>query len=216
MQDYNNAVKGKGVSMSDIETSCDTQQTREGLIKGHLSREALLRLVVIAGIIGIALIFISNLFNKQGKTDTKTVSAAEEFDTKQTEEYRETLSMELGNMVASIEGAGKTKLMLTLDGTVKNIYATDKDLQHKESRQKTDKNDNADLLDNEKRTCIVVKTGDGSEQAITLGQSMPSVRGVLIVCEGGGNEEVSKRIKDAVSAALNISASRICVLKMSS
>ena len=194
--------------MAEVSAQKDSKEAKDSVLK----KDRLLKLVIAAGIIGVALIFIPSLFTGQKNAATQTAFAAQPCETELTEKYRERLSAELGNMVASIEGAGKTKLMLTLDGTVKNIYASDRDIQHKGSAQSS----GGDVLDNEKRSCIVVRTGSGTEQALTVGQTMPAVRGVLIVCEGGGSREVAERIRSAVSAALNISSSRVCVLKMSS
>lgn len=182
--------------------------------KGRLmSKDGLLRLIVIIGILGIALIFISSVF-KKNDTGGNTDSAINTPDLTDVTSYRLELCEELGNMIASIEGAGRTKIMLTTDGTVRNIYATDNDIQQRESSRKNDSDENTDKQSNEKKSYITVRGKDGSEQAVTIGQLMPSIRGVLVVCEGGGSNQVCKRIKEAVSAALNISQSHICVTKM--
>ena len=186
-------------------------EAKEGVFRLRLKRDTLLRLVIAAGIIGIGLIFVSSLMSGKERSASDTAAGAAAVDTMQTEEYRRMLSEELGNMVASIEGAGRTKLMLTLDGTVKNIYASDSDIRREGAAQSS-----GAVVDNEKRSCIVVRTGSGSEQALTVGQTMPAVRGVLIICDGGGNKQVAEKIRLAAAAALNISASRVCVLKMSS
>lgn len=197
--------------MADDGGAKTPDEAKEGVFGLRLKRETLLRLVIAAGVIGIGLIFVSSLLSGKDRSASETAAGAATDDTMQTEEYRRMLSEELGNMVASIEGAGRTKLMLTLDGTVKNIYASDSDIRREGAAQSS-----GAVVDNEKRSCIVVRTGSGSEQALTVGQTMPAVRGVLIVCEGGGNKEVAERIRSAAAAALNISASRVCVLKMSS
>ncbi len=195
--------------MADKEEEGVCGETKQGAAGLRLKKDTLLKLVIAAGIIGIGLIFVSSLFTDKKGSEPDTAVLPD--DTVQTEEYREMLSEELGNMVASIEGAGRTKLMLTLEGTVKNIYASDSDIRRSGGTQSS-----GTVTDSEKRSCIVVRTGSGTEQALSVGQTMPTVRGVLIVCEGGGNSEVAERIKKAAAAALNISDSRICVLKMSS
>ena len=126
------------------------------------------------------------------------------------EEYRERLTQELGNMVSSIEGAGRTRLMVTLDGTVRSIYASDSDISARQSTKSTD----SDEQNNEKNTCVLLRRKDGSEEALTVGQQLPKIRGVLVVCDGGDSQEVSEEIRSAVAAVLNISGSRICVSKM--
>ena len=40
---------------------------------------------------------------------------------------------------------------------------------------------------------------------------MPEVRGVAIVCEGGDDEQINEKIKNAVTAALNITSKRVYI-----
>lgn len=173
------------------------------------NRERLLKVMVAAGLLGIALIFLSSVFSKQNEKKDEEVNTLDPQMMESANLYREQLTEELGNMVASIEGAGKTKLMITLEGTVRSIYATDSDIQS------NDKNTEDQHQNNEKRTCIVVRRQDGSEQALTISQTMPGIRGVLVVCEGGDRQEVAEAIRSAVAAAVHLAPSRICVLKMS-
>ncbi len=175
-------------------------------------KDRLLKLLVAAGIVGISLIFLSSVWKKPesaSSADSSPISAG----SVPVEEYRQALSEELGNMVASIKGAGKTKIMLTMDGTVRSLYASDNDLQQRESSRRNSADENADKQTTEKRSLITIRSKDGSEQAVRIGEMMPLVRGVLVVCEGGDDEQVRKRITEAVSAALNISSSHICVTK---
>ncbi len=169
-----------------------------------LKKENILKIAVIAGLVGIVLIFFSDFM---GGKKTDTFAEVSEAETEDVTEYRQELCDELGNMLASIEGVGKTKIMLTLDGTVRNIYATDNDVQQRET--------SSDKQSNERQSCIVVRQNDGSEKALTIGQLMPRIKGVLVVCEGGDNEKVCGKVIEAVSAALDVTKSHICVSKMS-
>ena len=200
----------------DAENEKESTDQKTSLLTFFTQKDGLLKLIVLIGIVGIALIFISSTADfGSGKTEgaADTEKIIEESSALQ---YREQLSEELGNMLASIDGVGRTKVMLTLDSTVRNIYATDNDYQQKETSTKGSSNENADKQSNEKKTCIVIRQKDGSEKALTVGQMMPSVKGVLVVCDGGDDENVRGRVMSAVSAALNISDSHICVTKMNS
>ena len=166
-------------------------------------KENILKTAEIAGLVGIVLIFCSDFMG--GKKED-TFAEASEAETDMISEYRTELCNELGNMLASIEGVGKTKIMLTIDGTVRNIYATDNDIQQRET--------SSDRQSNEKQSCIVVRQNDGSEKALTIGQLMPKIKGVLVVCEGGDKEEVCIKVTEAVSAALDVTKSHICVSKL--
>ena len=167
-------------------------------------KENILKVTVIAGLAGIVLIFCSDFFGGREKEDT--FAEVSENETYTVEEYRQGLCDELGNMLASIEGVGRTKIMLTIDGTVRNIYATDNDIQQRET--------SSDKQSNEKQSCIVIRQNDGSEKALTIGQLMPKIKGVLVVCEGGDKEEVCIKVTEAVSAALDVTKSHICVSKL--
>lgn len=178
-----------------------------------LNKDSLLRLLIILGVLGIALIFFSSVFRKGETSAVQNEGETNGPEAFSTEEYRQQLCQELGNMIASIKGAGKTKIMLTLDGTVRNLYASDNDIQQKESSRKNSSDENADKQSSEKKSLITVRRKDGTEQAVMIGQTLPVVRGVLVVCEGGDDENVRRRITEAVMAALNISSSHICVTK---
>lgn len=182
---------------------------------GLIKKENAVRLIVIIGIAGIGLIFLSSMFGKKSDS-TKSDENSQVSVVDDVSAYREKLCEELGNMIASIEGAGRTKVMITIDGTTRKLYATDNDIQQKENLQKNSTAENNDRQNIEKRSCIVIRSGNGTEQALVIGELMPNIKGVLIVCDGGGNEDVCERIKKAVSAALNIPSSHISIVKMSS
>lgn len=174
-----------------------------------LGSERSITIIVICGIIGVGLVFISSHFEKPESNEQ--VPVTEDNDNTFATDYKQSISEELGNMISSIEGAGKTKIMVTLGGTVRNIYATDTDINDKDSAKKTGENQNTDKQNTEKKKYILVREKDGSEKALSLGQLVPEIKGVLVICEGGDNEQVRERITDAVSAALNITRSHICV-----
>ncbi|MBQ3886695.1 MAG: hypothetical protein II735_01830 [Clostridia bacterium] len=184
----------------------ETREEKAGGVFGN--KERFLKLIVIVGLAGIALIFLSSLLKPKETAQTGDNLTAPEDALVNAESYREQLTRELGNMVASIEGAGRTKLMLTLDGTIRYLYAADSDIQ-------TNERGGGEQQNTEKKSYLVVRSRDGSEQALTIGQVMPNVKGVLVICEGGDNERVVNRIKEAVSAAVHLSVSHICVLKLS-
>ncbi|MDD6489109.1 MAG: hypothetical protein PUG48_04770 [Clostridia bacterium] len=201
--------------MSDKTAKKDNSNNEnEGAVSRFLKNEKVLKIIVFIGLAGIALIFCTSLFKPSQQTKTTDEPDIQTSDF--VEQYRKNLCEELGNMIASIKGAGKTKIMLTMEQSVQNVYATDNDVQQKESSQKNSDSENADTQKNEKKTCIIVRQSDGSEKAITISQIMPKVKGVLVVCDGGEDPLVRQRITEAVSAILNISSAHICVTKLNS
>ncbi len=167
--------------------------------------ESIKKIILIAGIVGIALIFLSN-FHFGNSQETAVEVKVDE--TSAVETYRLRLSEEMGNMLAGIEGVGKTKIMITLEQTMQTVYATEEDNQSKTegSNIQTDLN----------KSYVIIREENGGENGLTITTVLPKVKGVLVVCEGGGKEEIKENVIHAVSAALGISSSRICVSKLSS
>ena len=52
---------------------------------------------------------------------------------------------------------------------------------------------------------------DGGEQALIVTEIMPQIRGVAIICKGGNIEQTAEKIKNAVTAALNITSKRVYI-----
>ena len=186
----------------------EQEKQEEGTWGWFRRKENFLKLIVAVGLAGMVLIFVSSWLKPQEDSGSVDSTVSESDGWENLEEYRANLTCELGNMIASIEGAGRTKLMLTIDGTVRSLYACDSDVQ-------TNERSGGEQQNNEKKSYLVVRRKDGSEQAVTIGQLMPNVRGVLVVCEGGNDEAVASSIKEAVAAAVHLSPTHICVRPLS-
>lgn len=158
--------------------------------------------LIIAGVIGLSLIYLSTAFSKNPatpeNTDTTAITA---------QEYREQLEEDICKMVTNITGSKKATVVVTLESGVKYSYADVKE----ESVVINDQNDTKNSDTALKEGYITVKTADGGEQALLITEQMPEVRGVAIVCEGGDNEIINQKIKSTVTAALNITSKRVYI-----
>ena len=191
-----------------------TASAVEKITSRFLPGDRVLAIIVILGLIGILLIFISTYIKPSSYGSRAETEESEELTANELEKYRSALSEELGNMLASMNGVGRTKVMITIGGTARNVYATDTDVNGRETSRKSGDDENGDRQSNEKKTCIVIRQRDGSEKALSVGQLMPEIKGVLVVCDGGDDEDVRKRVTDAVKAALDIGDRHICVTKL--
>ena len=59
-----------------------------------------------------------------------------------------------------------------------------------------------------------VSETENGRQGLLVTELQPTVKGVVIVCEGGDQPLVQQRVTDAVTIALNISSKRVCVTKL--
>lgn len=168
------------------------------------------KVIIIGGLIGIALIFLSGYLNHD-RTDTKDVSSQSVVTA---EQYAKELETSLTDLVNRIQGAGEAKVLVTLERSTQYVYAT----EEKRSNQTTeDKSDGSttknEANDNTETTYILVKDADGAQKALAVTEVQPIIKGVVVVCDGGDDPTVQQDIVSAVTTALDITSVRVCVIK---
>ena len=171
--------------------------------------EGFVKAIVCAGLLGIALILLSGFFTQNVKNEVKA-EPKESISTTLTK-YENDLEQGLAEIISSIDGAGKTKVLITMDSTVEQVYAADKNIAQKNSSNTKE----ADTANNKDITAdssyVTVELSDGTQQTVLVKEIQPKVRGVLVVSSGGDNSVVKEKIIDAVTKALDISSSKVSV-----
>lgn len=159
------------------------------------------RLIMIIGLAGIALIFLSSLFPSGSKSKTaigETVTA---------EEYRKIVYNSVKEIVTGITGDKNPTVVITLESGVKHSYA---DLKESDTSASSDKESEQNRKAT-KQSYITVKSADGGEVPLIVTEIMPEIRGVAIVCGLGDSPAVAEKIQNAVTAALDITSQRVYV-----
>lgn len=168
------------------------------------------KIIIYLGIGGILLIFMSNLFKQD---DSKVIDT--KVDEKiSAERYINNLQQSLESIVSSIKGAGKCKVLVTLENGSETIYATE---EKKNKEASEDKSGGETTRKKESDDCekkyITIKDSEGSERALAVTEIQPKIKGVIIVCPGGDDPQVQQRVVNAVTTALDITSKRVCVTK---
>lgn len=161
------------------------------------------KLIMFLGIAGMILILISSFFSGNSKSSNAGNSA----NGITAEKYRKELEKSITEIVKSITGSSKIKVIITLESGIKYSYA---DITEGASSNKSDDNSASESTET-KQSYITIKDSDGSEKALLVTTQMPEIRGVAIVCEGGDNAEINEKISNAVTAALNITSKRVYI-----
>lgn len=156
---------------------------------------------VVLGLIGMLLILLSGFFKSD---DTKKSSAKIKTMSVNTNEYQDEIEGQLVNILEKIDGVGKVKVMVTIEGSTENVYA--EEYSNKDDNGK-DKNST-----DYKNKYVIVDNGQQKE-ALVKKVLKPKVSGVIVVCEGGNSPTISEKVYRAVSAVLNIPSNKICVAK---
>lgn len=177
----------------------------------NLSTDKVKRNIIIAiGIAGILLIFLSDFIHTDTpeREENEPLQATEPITA---ESYCDRLEKELSEIVSQISGAGVVNIMITMDSTTEEVYAVERSLSEQTQSESDEAENSAENEYKEENVYVTLKNKDGSEEVVLLKQIMPKIRGVLVVCEGGGDSVVREKITQAVSGVLNISSSKVYV-----
>ena len=165
-------------------------------VLSRLKADKRLAIIVIAGITGILLLTFSEVLPEKEKALTESGD-----DTYDYSYYEERLEARLESIISSIDGAGKAKVMLTLESSDENVYA----MEHKQSSsEKSEQSENEYVLIDK----------DGDDNGLLLKIVEPEIRGVAIVCDGADSAQVKQAIISSVTAVLGITANRVSISKM--
>ncbi len=165
-----------------------------------------LKYIVLLGLIGILLIVFSITTKKENKSKEKTQNQS---NTITTDEYVKKLEDKLNNIISKIKGVGQSEVFITIENGIENIYANSE-------KKSTNSNENfsgkMSKKDDLQKDVVVIDSNNG-KQALVITQKEPTIKGVLVVCDGADDVYVVEQVIDAVCKSLNIKKNRMSVVK---
>lgn len=180
-------------------------------LKKLFAQEKHRKLAIVAALIGIVLILFTGGINKSKSSKSPEKKPPVTFST---QSYTADLENRLTAMVSNIQGVGHAQIMVTLESSEETVYATEEKKNKEATEDKTgSENSKRRESDDQELRFIKVKDANGNEQALSVTQKQPKVKGVVVVCEGGADPEIRARVTDSLKAALNISAKRVFVTR---
>lgn len=109
----------------------------------------------------------------------------------------EEVERKLEQVLGKIDGAGEVTVALTVSDGVQRRYAVDETRKGEERQTQT----------------VVISTGSGTQEAVSVGERWPDFRGAVVVCQGGGDPEVRLLVTRAVCALTGLGADQVTVCK---
>lgn len=152
--------------------------------------------VLLLCVLSLVLLLLSEWTGARVKKDDTATKTQPQAYASQTEER-------LTQMIRSIEGAGRTQVLVVLRTGEETVWARNDSM---------DSEAQASRLQSE-QTYVLVRSGS-DETGLQLKTVAPTVQGVAVVCEGADDPRVQQRITQTVTAALGIGASHVSVVKM--
>ncbi len=166
----------------------------------HLDKKMLVAVLLLVS--GAAVLF----FSETAESKKVLVTDAAVTEKTDADEYITDLENRLTSMISLIDGAGETRVMITLESGSEEIYLHDYDYG--------ENNDPSGKNSLERKDEYVIIDGETGEKGIVVRVAEPRIRGVAVVCKGADSETVRSRIVETVTALLDISSARVSVAKM--
>ena len=159
----------------------------------HMKKKGTLRIVIIGFIVGVALLIIGSFAfgGNNGEKNAGNESAAQ--ISVSFAEYKEEVRREIEETCLKIRGVNSAHAVVFFDGAGESIYAQ-----------------NTQTGSTEKNEYVIIGSGSGSH-ALYLGESLPIISGIGVVCNTGGSDAVKNEIAALLSAAYGLPLTRVYV-----
>lgn len=143
-------------------------------------------LAVVGVICGVLLIFGGTNAKKSNDTlDTSVKYESEELQT-----YTLALEKKISEFLEKVGGISNVSVILTIDSSSETVYATE--------------GNNSDY--------VIIKSSEGSENAIPLTEISAKLRGIAVVCDYGNNEQLKGTVIELLSSLFDLGSNHIAVL----
>lgn len=180
------------------------------VLTGFLKKDKAITIVVVLGVVGIALIYLSTFFTSSERKETPKTT---EEVTVSASEYEKQLEDRLAGVVSAITGETQPEIMVTLSSQSRFVYATDEKSSSKDNDNYAEGGITATENNNENETSyIILKDADGAQYALKITEIEPEIKGVVVVSAYADNAQYKEKITNAVKTALGISSAKVCVV----
>lgn len=154
--------------------------------------------IYIAVLLGIVVLVI---YFSTFKTSS---NVQEELNSVVTSEYISSLESRMEKVLSEISGAGNVKVLITIEKDAEKVMA-----QNTEKKTVTN-GDNTTITET---TELVLINKNGSYVPVVLYETLPVIKGVVVVCQGAKDPMVKLQIINAVRAAIEVNSTSIEVLE---
>ena len=155
------------------------------------------RLAALVVLLGVVLMLLPTC----GKAQTSGDSSELPGETYSLEETEQRMAEVLG----TIDGVGRVRIMLTLRAGSSLRLAEDSSLSDSTGGQTK-----------QEKQVLTVNRGSGRQEVVVTQQLYPTYQGAVVVCEGAGSSTVRLAVVNAVSVLTGLSSDKISVVKWKS
>ena len=155
-------------------------------LQGMMKKEKLFFILLIGLLLLIAALPVKE--RETLKTQQEEYSVTE--PAKEQKDWQQQMEEQLEEVLKKVKGVGKAEVILTCEGTEKN------------------------LVEKDEKDTVYTKDAKGNQIPYLTSQQYPKVIGVVVVAEGGDNPVIIGNIQEAVQVLFQVEAHKIKVMKM--
>ena len=128
-------------------------------------------------------------------------------------EYETFYETQLAKALEQVVGVSDVTVVVNLAETEKMVFQTNTNVKEQFTNESDREGGTREVSDSSKdEQVVIIRKGDGEEEALTIKIEKPDIRGVLIVANGVDNIQVKTWVVEAVSRVLDVPSHRVAVL----
>lgn len=134
---------------------------------------------------------------------------------KEGEEYGVLLSKQVEDILKYMEGVGKVRVLVTMETSKEAIVEKDSPYSRTNTLETDSEGGSRNISDMENQEeTVYITDSQGNKSPYVVKEMAPLVKGVVVVAEGGGKDEVKESITEALVALFDLEPHKIKVVKM--
>ena len=191
----------------------------EKITGGNNNKKKIENTVFLIVILIITLIIINYIWNgKKEKTNEQNDNSA--YDkilanvTKEDLESKEELAQNIEDILSTIKGVGKVKVLLNYSETNSIVPIYDETTTTSSTEEQDTSGGTRNVTQTQSQRDVVFSENSGTKEPVTKKTIMPVIQGAIVTARGAGNATVKTNIINALQALTGLSADKIQVFEM--
>lgn len=144
--------------------------------------------------------------------DTGAESEGDERERENTADYTAALEKRLTELLGSMEGVGKVRVMITLEASEELVVEKDRSSTNSRTAEEDAEGGSRTVYQTDSREETVYS--DEGRKPYVIKTFSPVVEGVVVAAQGAGTARISRDITEAVQALFGIEAHKVKVIRM--
>lgn len=175
-------------------------------------KEQLLTAVLVVVILLLAFWPSAADHEKQEKQQTEEVQPQVQA-TETNADERKKLEDDLKRILLQVDGVGEVDVAVTMESTGRKLVEKDVPLSESSVDETGNGTNSKKESKNSEEATVYLENADGTKAPYVVEETMPVVRGVLVVAQGADDPQVVAEIKEAAMALFHLEAHKIKVMK---